>query len=145
LATNAGIEPAGLSDFRQLGGSDSVAFVQTVTVASGVTCHVYKFLNDDSRDLAIVEVQAGCKTPLQRVIGGDETIEGYFSGKGTLAVRSASGHQRIYEFHEPSEKVFVRCGDLMQWQAAEDQPLVFFEVCKPPYQDGRFENLSPDP
>ena len=34
----------------------------------------------------------------------------------------------------------IEVGDIIQWQAVED--LVVFEVCFPPYEDGRFENLK---
>ena len=30
----------------------------------------------------------------------------------------------------------------MQWEASKNSNLVFYEVCYPPYQDGRFENLA---
>ena len=35
----------------------------------------------------------------------------------------------------------VEIGEIMQWQADENESLVVFEICFPPYQDGRFENL----
>lgn len=32
----------------------------------------------------------------------------------------------------------------MQWQADSEEPLEIFEICYPPFEEGRFENVSPD-
>lgn len=50
-------------------------FVETTDVKEGVRCHVYEYKHDDSRDLGIVEVEKGYKTPKQKVLLGDKTIE----------------------------------------------------------------------
>jgi hypothetical protein len=39
------------------------------------------------------------------------------------------------------KEVIVKVGETMQWVAAESG-LTFYEICEPPYIDGRFENLS---
>ena len=36
----------------------------------------------------------------------------------------------------------VNVGDSMQWTAGSEEVLEFQEVCIPPYEDGRFENLD---
>ena len=120
-----------------------VVYVETMQVKEGVSCDVYSFKDDDSKDLAIVTVDKGHKTPLQRILKGKTTIEGFVSGKGILNVTSSDGEARRYEFDEknPGEPVLVYIGDLMQWHANGDRDLVFYEVCTPPYEDGRFENL----
>ena len=35
----------------------------------------------------------------------------------------------------------VKVGDTMQWKADLNSRLVVYEVCYPPYADGRYENL----
>ncbi|MPN45176.1 hypothetical protein SDC9_192743 [bioreactor metagenome] len=76
------------------------------------------------------------------MLGGEETIEGYISGKGRLIVIKADGEKLQFEVEEGSEgfSQLIEIGDIMQWQAQEN--LVVFEICFPPYQDGRFENLD---
>ena len=41
-----------------------------------------------------------------------------------------------------SVPVTVGIGELMQWEADKDLRLVAYEVCFPPYKDGRFESLK---
>jgi hypothetical protein len=122
-----------------------VMFVESYPVTFGVDCDVYKFNDDETRDLAVVNVVGGQKTPLQRVLLAGMTIEGFISGKGTLRVTAPDGAEHVFDFEEggSNEPVVVDTGDVMQWTAA-DQGLVFYEICQPPYQDGRFENL-PEP
>ncbi|MDZ4231500.1 MAG: hypothetical protein U1C52_01790, partial [Patescibacteria group bacterium] len=112
----------------------------------GVVCDVYKFTEDDSKDLAIVRVEAGSATPLQKILLGDRTIEGYVSGKGVLTITRANGEKEVYQvgnddMQEPFSKVLM-IGDTMQWQADKIGELVFYEVCFPPYKDGRFEDIA---
>lgn len=116
--------------------SEPVLYVETIDVKEGVSCDVYKFDNDEEKDLAIVTISAGSRTPLQKINKGDKTIEGYISGKGLFILNGQS-----YKVYDDLDKVFeVSVGDVMQWQAEED--LVFFEICYPPYQEGRFTNLE---
>ncbi len=120
-----------------------VRFIDSNTVKRGVHCDVYEFVGDSSCDLAIVEVQPGQTTPLQLIVQGDKTIEGYVEGSGELSIIAKSGDIKILEFNKhQTGNVVLGVGDTMQWQASENQKLVFYEVCYPSYQEGRFQNLS---
>ena len=121
-----------------------VVFVETMDVKEGVVCDVYKIEGDDTRDLAIVTVRKGCKTPLQRVVAGKETREGFVSGQGVLTVWSAAGVAAEHRFGSDTKagSVVVSVNERMQWHADSETDLVFSEVCTPPYEDGRFENIT---
>lgn len=121
-----------------------VQFKETLTVKEGVECDIYSFVDDDSKDLAIVTVLDGCKTPMQRILSGSKTIEGFVSGEGMLTVREDNGESKTHVFKEGGNKyeVAVKVGQIMQWEASKGSNLVFSEICYPPYKDGRFENLS---
>ncbi len=41
------------------------------------------------------------------------------------------------------KEVEVKIGECMQWEAMEDG-LVFYEICYPPYKEGRYENINED-
>jgi len=141
-----GIEQATsqLKLFTFEGRTQPVSFVSNAEVTRGVVCDVYSFIGDPSKDLGIIKVEPGCKTPLQKVLKGERTIEGYFSGKGRLIVKTNDSSEVVYRVGDyPFESYFVTIGigETMQWQAAEDSNLVVYEICFPPYEDGRFENL----
>lgn len=123
-----------------------VSFVESMTVKEGVECDVYSFDGDSSKDLAVVSVREGAKTPLQRVLSGVTTTEGFLSGKGTLTVELLDGTVETFKFDEQNqgEAVQIEVGQIMQWTADPGSDLVFYEVCEPPYEDGRYENL-PEP
>jgi hypothetical protein len=36
----------------------------------------------------------------------------------------------------------VGIGDVMQWEADKETDLVAYEICFPPYEDGRYENIK---
>ena len=98
-----------------------------------------------SKDLGIIRIKPGGKTPLQRVLQGDKTIEGYIFGKGKLTITKFNGEQEIYVASSESKKpiiVSVEIGELMQWEADKDSDLMVYEICFPPYKDGRYENLK---
>ncbi|HOI97155.1 MAG TPA: hypothetical protein PLA19_01470 [Candidatus Pacearchaeota archaeon] len=38
-------------------------------------------------------------------------------------------------------KIGVKIGETMQWQADDDSDLEVYDVCYPPYETGRFQNL----
>lgn len=121
-----------------------VSFVETTKVTNGVECDVYKFDRDDSKDLGIIRIEPNCKTPLQKVLKGDKTIEGYISGKGRLVITKPDNTQEEYPVDNNTKKTFtvaVAVGENMQWEADKDSPLVAYEICFPPYEDGRYENL----
>lgn len=132
-----------LTTFEYDGKVLPVEFVETMDVKDGVVCDVYSFIGDTSKDLGIVTVKRGHKTPLQRVLKGDKTIEGFVSGTGVLTVKPKYGKERTYQFNEGSNTSYIEVGvgETMQWLA--DTDLIFYEVCYPPYSDGRFENLEP--
>jgi hypothetical protein len=50
--------------------------------------------------------------------------------------------ERVYRYPDSKTplSVEVKIGEIMQW-AAGDDGLVFYEICDPPYIDGRYENL----
>ena len=133
-----------INSFEFEGQPLKVKFVESMAVKAGVNCDVYEFEGDKSRDLGIVTVDKNCKTPLQRILQGEKTVEGYVSGVGTLTITPPMGQKKIYEVGDSqnSFSVSVNVGELMQWQASPDSSLVFYEICYPPYQDGRFENLA---
>lgn len=122
-----------------------VSFVETTKVTAGVECDVYKFDGDNEKDLGVIRIDPGFKTPLQRVLKGDKTIEGYMSGKGRLVITKPDNVQKEYPVGNNTQKSFViavAIGEKMQWQADKDFPLVAYEICFPPYKDGRYENLQ---
>jgi hypothetical protein len=126
-------------------GTLKITFVETQTVKEGVIADLYTFDDDGTRDLAIVHVAKGYKTPLQRILKGTKTIEGYMSGNGALTVTAKDGQRKTYTFTEgsdskPDTEIEIHIGELMQWSAETD--LTFYEICEPPYEDGRFENVE---
>jgi len=113
-----------------------VSFVESNLVTKGVICNVYSYDKDGTKDLGIISVKAGEKTPLQKVLRGDKTIEGYIEGKGKLVV-----DDKEYLFpNDENKEVEVKVGQTMQWHAETD--LKFYEICFPPYKDGRYEDLD---
>lgn len=122
-----------------------VLFVSTLVVTEGVLCDVYQFIGDSSKDLGIIRIKPNCKTPLQKVLKGNKTIEGYISGKGKLTIGKLNGIKEIYRVGVKSEKsvvVSVKIGQTMQWEADAETGLVVYEICYPPYEDGRYENIG---
>jgi len=130
-----------LKNFDIDGESFPVEFKETSIIKKGVTCDVYSFESDETRDLGIITIQPGTKTPLQKVLNGTKTIEGYIAGKGQLAVTDVNGNKKIYQTNEASLKLEIKIGELMQWQADENSELKVYEMCYPPYEEGRFQNL----
>ena len=121
-----------------------VAYIETIHIKDGVECDVYVFKGDKTCDLAIVRVEAGHKTPLQKVLKGNKTIEGFLKGRATLTVTSEDGGIDSYRFDSDDDRgreVIVSVGQTMQWLADESTRLVFYEICDPPYEEGRYENL----
>lgn len=119
---------------------EEVVFIETTQVKEGVVCDVYAFKDDDTKDLGVVKIQKGFSSPHQRVLKGDKTLQVYKSGVATLTVTRANGIEEVYEYPGAQEIVEVHVGDTMQWEADED--LVCYEICYPPYHDGRYENLA---
>ena len=117
-----------------------VTFIESLNVKDGVVCDVYEFAGDRSKDLGMVTVQRGYKTPLQLVVGGDKTLEIFQSGQGVLTVIDQNNNTREYHFPSEQTEVEVKIGETMQWEALDD--LAFAEMCYPPYKEGRYKNLS---
>ncbi len=136
------MEVVPLNIFRLDGKDLPVSFVETIKVTDGVECDVYSFVEDDSKDLGIIRIKPGKRTPLQKVLGGDKTVEGYVSGKGVLRITKPDGHEELHETLESPLSVEVKIGEMMQWEAASDYDLTAYEICWPPYQDGRYENIT---
>jgi len=137
--------PTKLTRFEYEGLEGPIEYIETTDVRVGVSCDVYRFPEDDSRDLAIVTVESGCKTPLQRVVEGDKTIEGFYDGEGELKVwTDLNAEPKSYRFNQPDagKSVVVNVGQYMQWEADGYSDLMFYEICEPPYEDGRFEDLA---
>ena len=125
---------------------EPVIFVETIAVAPGVQCDTYIFPNDSSKDLGIVSVEPGFRTPVQKVVSGITTVEGYVGGSGTLEIVTPEGSVIPYEFGPDlrNNPILVQVGETMQWTAS-DEGLIFSELCEPPYQDGRYQIIGPEP
>lgn len=131
--------------FELEGSSLPVSFISTMDVIRGVQCDVYEFVGDKSKDLGIIRMQPGSRTPLQEVLKGDKTVEGYVSGKGRLTITKPDGKKEIYEVNDKLEKPFaitVGIGEQMQWEADKESGLTAYEICYPPYEDGRYKNIE---
>lgn len=138
-------EQAPIKNFFFEGKEQAVSFVETMHVTDTVDCEVYTFDGDSSKDLGIIKIKPGGNTPLQKVLKGDRTVEGYISGKGKLTITTAAGKQKIYKVGEETKEPFsvaVGIGELMQWEGDKESGLVVYEVCFPPYEDGRYDNLK---
>ncbi len=132
-----------LETFNFNGSVLRAQFEERSKVRTGVICDVYSHPENSDQDLGIITIQPGIKTPLQKVLKGEKTIEGYISGKGVLTITHTNGSVSTFEVSSETKgfSYEVAIGELMQWQAAQDSKLEIFEICFPPYQDGRFENL----
>jgi predicted alpha/beta hydrolase family esterase len=127
-----------LNTFR----GQSVEFVETQHVKDGVKCDVYSFTEDNSKDLGILHIKQGSKTPKQRILKGDKTVEGFLEGAADLTISRNSPRETIYTYADNSygADMALGIGDTMQWIASEDSAC--YEICYPPYEDGRFEELG---
>lgn len=133
-----------LNRFLIDGVMQPVSFVETTAVAEGVECDVYEFEGDETKDLGIIKIQGGCSTPLQRVVQGVKTLEGYISGRGFLDVVDVDETEILYDVRRDPKTplvVAIGIGDTMLWHGERGSTLIAYEVCYPPYQAGRFENL----
>ena len=128
-----------LSEFK----NRKVSLIETMHVKDGVECSIYSFVGDATQDLAIVRVTKGLKTPIQKILKGNKTIQGLLEGKGMLVVQLENGATNTYDLDIicTNKEVEVKVGQIMQWTASADIDLVFYEICDPPYRDGRFEDL----
>lgn len=137
--------PTRIESFNYQDQELSAEYQETVEVIPGkVFCDVYTHPETQERDLGIISISAGANTPVQRVILGEETIEGYLSGKGKLIVIHNDGSIAEYPVDETTEGFTCSIweGQTMQWQADSEEPLEIFEICYPPFEEGRFESIS---
>lgn len=133
-----------LTEFRFGKEPEKIIFQETVHVVDGVECDVYSVEDDDSKDLGIIRIGIGGKTPLQKVLKGERTVEGHVSGKGKLTITKVDGKQEIHPVDKNTKGHFsidVGIGETMQWEADKGSELIAFEICIPPYKDGRYKNL----
>lgn len=133
-----------LESFSFRGETLTTQLIETTEVFPGVTCDAYLHPETKERDLGIIYIEADRRTRPQRVLKGNQTIEGYVSGKGELIIKKKSGERLVFKV-DPNNEGFaqnVEVGDIMQWRADEQENLVVFEVCYPPYEADRFENLT---
>lgn len=121
--------------------NEPVIFIESTIVNEGVICDVYSFINDPTKDLGIVTVKAGLTTPMQKVLKGDKTIEGFIEGAGSLTITNQDGVSSVYNFDTESliKEIVAEVGQTMQWQANKSIDLVFCEVCWPPFTPDRFK------
>lgn len=134
-----------IKSFSFEGKEQPISFIERTRVTDGVECDVYAFDGDKTKDLGIIRIKPGSKTPLQKVLKGDRTIEGDISGKGKLTITKADGTQQIYNANDETREpivVTVAVGELMQWEADVNSDLKVYEICFPPYEDGRYENIK---
>ncbi len=122
----------------------SLRFMRSHSPYENVECDEYAFKDTTSEDVAVIEVVASVKTPRQKVLSGTRTTEQFINGSGVLMVTSEDGVVQQYIFDdttpENARSVEIQIGQIMQWQAGENG-LLFAEICEPPYEEGRFENL----
>jgi hypothetical protein len=132
-----------IDTFRHRGVELKVIFQESVQVVPGVVCDVYLHPETNERDLGIINIEPGKKTPPQKVSGGDQTIEGYVSGKGTLTIIHVDGTRSVFHVDATSEgfSQIIEVGEIMQWRSDDNEKLVAFEICYPPYAPGRYEDL----
>ena len=131
-----------LVSFKFEGQEQAISFIENTHVVDGVNCEVYSFVDDETKDLGIIKIDPGKKTPIQRVLKGEKTIEGYMSGKGKLTIVKADGKKDVFVANGAPLTVTVNIGELMQWEADTNSNLEAFEICFPPYEEGRFENIG---
>lgn len=132
-----------INDFKFNGVSLEVEFIEQTMVKDGVSCDIYKFVKDDEMDLATVEIEPNNHTPRQLVMKGDKTIEGYIFGEGRLVRVTKNGLVEKFKLsHNSNFTIEVNVGGQMQWFSSSNSELVFYEICFPPFEDGRFKNLD---
>jgi hypothetical protein len=60
-----------------------------------------------------------------------------------LRVQDERGETKTHSFEgEDGGEVTIFVGQIVQWEADPSNDLLFYEICEPPYEDGRFENLD---
>lgn len=137
------MESLQLKEFVYEGETLKIRYVDTTHPNEYSDCDVYIIVGQNDRDLGIIRIKKGGFTPLQKVIKGNKTVEGYISGSGKLIVNQIDGSQNVYVVNSESNDfhIEIKIGETMQWFANNNSELVVFEICYPPYEDGRFDNI----
>lgn len=74
---------------------------------------------------------------------GEKTVEGYISGEGEFIIERIGGKKDVFKVKDgDSFQIDVKVGEIMQWRNTKNSDLIFFEICLPPYSDGRYKNLN---
>jgi len=76
------------------------------------------------------------------VLQGEVTYEGYISGEGVKLEIVRKDGSMVTLLAQSGLAVAVMVGDIMQWRAGANSPLKAFEVCFPPYAEGRYETVE---
>ena len=87
-----------ISSFIFEGTELPVTFVESQHIQEGVTCETYTIKGDSSKDLAVIQIEPGSKSPKQRVLSGTRTIQRFVSGSATLFVTNTEGKTRKISF-----------------------------------------------
>jgi hypothetical protein len=129
-----------LRTFTFEGVTYTVRYSHTEQVCDGVECDVYELVGCTTMDMGVIRIGPKGETPEQLVLEGDRTVEGFISGEGTLKIKRAAGGTETYVMDGSPFSIDVCVGDTMQWVAG--RRLEAYEMCKPPYAEGRFRNLT---
>ena len=120
---------------------EKVTYIETLNVKDGVVCDVYAYDGDKEKDLGVITVAPNTCTPLMKILRGDRTIDGFISGKGVLTIVRATGEVIKYTPQNEGEEFEMLVNETVQW-CSEGEELNFYEICYPPYHDGRYENIT---
>lgn len=63
-----------LTEFTYDNLKQEVIFIESNTVTEGVQCDVYQFKDDETKDLGIIKMKSGTKTPLQKILKGENVL-----------------------------------------------------------------------
>lgn len=129
-----------LSSFKFKGAEKDVNFTKTVITGPGTTCDIYSFEHDNSYNLAITKIAPGCRTSLQVIYEGDETIVGRLSGTGSLTIFKERDKNVLIFKDDYVGRLNARLssGDVIRWHAMGESPLVVYEIFTPPYMENRY-------
>lgn len=115
---------------------EKVKFIESSEVKEWVICDVYEFEWNNKKDLWIIYVKSWYLTPRQEILKWDKTIEWIIKWIWTFI----SNWKEIICNAEDESLFELSIWDIMQWKAGTD--LVFYEICYPSYEEGRFKDLD---
>jgi len=119
----------------------AVRFVETSHVVEWVECDVYEFIEDKEKDLWIIRISKNSKTPHQLILRWEATIEWYISWKGMFIHETWDCKKEYVVGNTDEFEIIVNKWDKVQWISDQDSELIAYEVCYPPYEEWRFQNL----